>query len=137
MDFSPDGEAALRYADKLARIFGASVTVINVAEVNDGWSRLGAKQFQVLDEELTENHRRFLASMVRRSGVSNPEAYIVKIGSPVEQIVKAAREIQADLIVIGTRGRTGLKHAFIGSTAEGVVRQAHCPVWVVPKAVRT
>jgi nucleotide-binding universal stress UspA family protein len=56
------------------------------------------------------------------------------IGPPVAEIVRFAREGNYDLIVLGTHGRTGLKHALIGSVAERVVRHAHCPVLTIRPA---
>jgi universal stress protein A len=56
---------------------------------------------------------------------------VVEIGRPYEQIVAAAKTHNIDLIIIATRGYTGLKHLFIGSTAERVVRHAPCPVLTV------
>jgi nucleotide-binding universal stress UspA family protein len=53
-------------------------------------------------------------------------------GTPWMAIVEEARTTGADLIVMGTHGRTGLKHVLIGSVAERVVRKAGCPVLVVP-----
>jgi glycine betaine transporter len=55
----------------------------------------------------------------------------VRIGKAYNEIVAAAKVSCADLIVIATHGYTGLKHALLGSTAERVVRHAHCPVLVV------
>jgi nucleotide-binding universal stress UspA family protein len=55
----------------------------------------------------------------------------VRIGKPYHEIVSAAKVMDADLIVISTHGYTGLKHAFLGSTTERVVRYATCPVLVV------
>jgi nucleotide-binding universal stress UspA family protein len=52
-------------------------------------------------------------------------------GSPIPTIVRAAEEHQTDLIVMGTHGRTGLAHMLLGSVAEGVVRQASCPVLTI------
>jgi nucleotide-binding universal stress UspA family protein len=52
-------------------------------------------------------------------------------GIPFREIVRAADEHNTDLIILGTQGRTGLSHLFIGSTAERVVRHAPCPVMVV------
>jgi universal stress protein A len=52
-------------------------------------------------------------------------------GAPAEEIVLFADEHSADLIVMGTHGWTGLKHLFLGSTAENVVRTANCPVLTV------
>ncbi len=56
---------------------------------------------------------------------------ILAHGMPAQEIIRVAQEQQADLIVISTHGRTGLKHLFMGSTAERVIRHAHCPVLVV------
>ncbi len=52
-------------------------------------------------------------------------------GTAVEQIVRLAKELPADLIIIGTHGRTGISHVFLGSVAEKVVRRALCPVLTV------
>ena len=55
----------------------------------------------------------------------------MQIGSPVGEVVKAAKDWPADLIVIGSHGRGGIRRALLGSVAEGVMRQAPCPVLVV------
>jgi nucleotide-binding universal stress UspA family protein len=56
---------------------------------------------------------------------------ILRIGVPFLEIVKAAKEREVDLIVMGTHGRTGLSHVLIGSVAENVVHHAPCPVLTV------
>jgi len=68
----------------------------------------------------------------RRGGVT-ARARILR-GIPAPQINDTARELKSDLIVMGTRGRTGLAHVLLGSTAEGVVRGAPCPVLTVRSA---
>ena len=60
---------------------------------------------------------------------------IVRVGTAFEVITNCARDCEADLIVITTHGHTGLKHVFVGSTAERVGRYAACPVLVVRKCV--
>ena len=55
----------------------------------------------------------------------------VRWGSPVEAIVDYAQEQQIDMIVIATHGRTGLSHVLLGSVAERIVREAHCPVLTI------
>ena len=52
-------------------------------------------------------------------------------GEPIAEILRLAEEEKADLLVIATHGRTGLKHFFLGSVVERVIRHAHCPVLVV------
>jgi nucleotide-binding universal stress UspA family protein len=58
-------------------------------------------------------------------------------GVPFHEIVDAAQRRHADLIIMGTHGRTGLTHIFLGSVAEKVVRLAPCPVLVVRQPVRS
>jgi nucleotide-binding universal stress UspA family protein len=56
---------------------------------------------------------------------------IIRLGTAHTEIVRIARELGIDLIILSTKGRTGLAHVFLGSTAEKVVRHASCPVLVV------
>ncbi len=55
----------------------------------------------------------------------------VVVGRPADEILRVAREQRVDLIVMGTHGRTGLRHFLLGSVAEAVTRQAPCPVFTV------
>jgi len=58
---------------------------------------------------------------------------LVAVNSVVKEIVEYAEKQDVDLIVIGTRGMSGLKRILLGSTSSGVVKYAHCPVLVVKK----
>jgi nucleotide-binding universal stress UspA family protein len=72
----------------------------------------------------------FLAAAGQRT--AEPPAWqFLREGKPAEQILAAAREWNADVIVIGTHGRSGISRVVLGSTAESVVRHAPCPVLVV------
>jgi nucleotide-binding universal stress UspA family protein len=62
---------------------------------------------------------------------SIPVTVTVRKGAPYDQIVAAARDMGADVIIVPTYGRTGLKHALLGSTAERVARHAPCPVLIL------
>lgn len=132
VDFSDGSRAALRYAAQLASPFNAAVTVLNVVEVNNGWLKIGANEFPVLDEQLRESTRLRLAHFARENGGTNSWQCVTRLGKPAEEIVCAAEELKIDAVVIATRGLTGLKHALIGSTAEAVTRRAPCAVWVIP-----
>jgi len=61
----------------------------------------------------------------------------VEKGKPWAEIIRLAEQHEADLIVLGTHGRTGLQHWLLGSTAERVVQHASCPVLVVPPSARS
>jgi nucleotide-binding universal stress UspA family protein len=65
-----------------------------------------------------------------------PVVTAVETGSPAAQIVRYAERVGADLIVLGTHGRTGVSRAILGSVAERVVRTAGCPVLAVPMRYR-
>jgi nucleotide-binding universal stress UspA family protein len=56
----------------------------------------------------------------------------LKIGNPIDEILVTADEWNADLIILGTHGRTGLDHFIAGSVAEKVIRKANCPVLIIP-----
>lgn len=72
----------------------------------------------------------FLAAAAQRTG-EPPAWQFLREGKPADQILAAAREWEADVIVIGTHGRSGVSRLVLGSTAESVVRNAPCPVLVV------
>jgi nucleotide-binding universal stress UspA family protein len=61
---------------------------------------------------------------------------VIELGVPAQEICDYARNHDVDLIITSTHGRTGLTHVLIGSTAEHVVRFAHCPVLVMPSHKR-
>ena len=86
--------------------------------------------------EVSQNQARAeLAKILERLGPAGAELTArVAVGSPAAEVVKTALCDEHDLIVMGTRGRSGLSHVVIGSVAEKVVRLAPCPVLVIPPA---
>ena len=71
-----------------------------------------------------------MVTKARKAGVKNVVSKVVT-GAPAEQIIRRARRWPADLIVMGTHGRSGLGRAFMGSVAERVLQRAACPVLTV------
>jgi len=137
LDFSPASLKALDYAVSMAKQFHAAIHLVHVYPPDEAASAPGAghlllqsaEAIERLNEELTGIHRKH-APMFR------PENCHIRGGRPYEEIVRVAREIGADLIVLSTRGHSGLKHLLLGSTTERVVRSAPCPVLVVRKRKR-
>ena len=67
---------------------------------------------------------------------SVPYEHHLTLGSPAEDIVRIADETGADMIVIGTHGRTGLMRVLMGSVAEAVMRHANCPVLTLKQSTK-
>ena len=134
LDFSPASLEALDYAVWLAKQFRAAIHLVHVYPPDEASSVPGAahlllqsaEAIERLNEELTGIHRKHVPTF-------RPENCHIRGGRPYEQIVRVAREIDADLIALSTRGHSGLKHLLLGSTAERVVRNAPCPVLVTRK----
>lgn len=81
--------------------------------------------------ELRANADSALAKVLSEAGVGEANRRVL-IGDPANEIINVAREIDANLIVIPSRGKTGLRRWMLGSVAEKVVRQAPCPTLVLP-----
>ena len=134
LDFSPASVEALDYAVWLAKRFRAAIHLVHVYPPDEaspvpGAAHLlfqSAEAIERLNEELTGIHRKNVPTF-------RPENCHIRRERPYEEIVRVAREIGADLIVLSTRGHSGLKHLLLGSTAEHVVRNAPCPVLVARK----
>ena len=130
-DFSDYSKKALDNATALAKTFGAKIVLIHVV---DALSYVVSEslQWEKVYDRLGESIRPMLEKQVNEIehvGVSATSDLIQ--GVPYEQIVKKAGEIKADLIVMGTHGRTGVRHLLLGSVAERVIHLAPCPVMTV------
>ena len=131
-DFSADAEQAVDYAIALASVFRARVTLLHVIHevlwaAGETAMTLPPTYFAEL-EAATQQQMGKALQRVRHAGLEGDS--IVAYGFPFEHIVTVARNQGVDLIIMGTHGRTGLKHVLMGSVAERVVRLAPCPVLV-------
>lgn len=130
-DFSESSEHAFQYALTLARQFNSHLIVLHV--INEPVDLRGFYvphiSFENLEKEIELGAEKMMARFCSShiAGFDNYETQIVT-GIPYEEILKKAQEHRAELIVMGTQGRTGLDHLLFGSTAERVVRKALCPV---------
>jgi nucleotide-binding universal stress UspA family protein len=132
-DFSKDADRALQYAIDLARTSGGEIVLAHVLELLTYPTVVGIDPISPqIQKELRDNMSRALEALRAREIPKEIRSRALMLdGRPYWRIVEAAREQQVDLIVIATRGNTGLKHMLLGSTAEHVVREAPCPVLVV------
>ncbi|MBI5418576.1 MAG: universal stress protein [Deltaproteobacteria bacterium] len=130
-DFSDCSAEAARVARLLADRFGSRIVLLHVLDEPAALDPMfrGDVPLELLRSRMEqfaqENMDAFLA--VHFSGFENFDTMLAA-GIPYREIIGKARETAAGLIVIGTHGRTGVEHVLFGSTAEKVVRMAHCPV---------
>lgn len=120
-DFSPCADWAIRYVTKLAGKLGAQVCVVHASDEGEAKSLVQRK----LDRMIRE---------LERNGIQAESVCVA--GDPVRVILEQAALWQADVIAVGTQGRTGLSRLVLGSVAEAVLGRAGCPVLIAGAAGR-
>jgi nucleotide-binding universal stress UspA family protein len=135
-DFSPPSDAALEYARILAAKFGSSLQLLHVIDEPNASSAFVADGFAPNTENIREGMlmqaRERLAQVMKVAERAHIRVTAdAVIGMPASAIVDYAAATGANIIVMGTHGRTGLAHLLMGSVAEHVVRTASCPVLTV------
>jgi nucleotide-binding universal stress UspA family protein len=135
VDFSDASRAAMEVAADLARRSGAELFLLHAYPVPgytfpDGSVVASPKMMQELADQAKRHLEEWRAEAERLVGAPRVTADTA-IGEPAAEILALAKARGADLVVMGTHGRTGLEHALMGSIAERVVRRAHCPVLTV------
>lgn len=133
-DFSPGADAALGWAQSLGAAFSAEVILLHVIDLSiaalAGFpSTLAAVPAagELLDRIRLESEEEMQRLTARLPGARG----LLREGMPRPTILEVAREVGADLIVMGTHGRTGLTHVVFGSVAEHIVRHSRIPVLTV------
>ncbi|HEY5949099.1 MAG TPA: universal stress protein [Kofleriaceae bacterium] len=132
-DLSEGAEEALDYACELARQFGATVHLIHVIGIPTlGVPELGvALTSTVIDSMVRENQAALEQLADRKRDQATFGQILLRTGDARDLINQTAKEVHADLIVMGTHGRRGISRALLGSVTETVVRTAPCPVLTV------
>ncbi len=134
VDFSECSERAMEYAQEFCEKYDAALHLLHVLEVHVSSTPQFTMGLAVPDrqEESFELAQQKLEEYPNKDWAANREVVRATVhGSPFVEIVKYAKDQEIDVIVVGTHGRTGLSHVFLGSVAENVVRQTPCPVLVV------
>lgn len=136
VDFSAYSAEAVRVAADIARRYDASLTLVHVYDplvyaLPDGFVLFTQPQLEKLFEAL-EGQLASAKALAVDAGAPRVETKLLQ-GFVAGQIADFAARGEYDLIVMGTHGRTGMKHLMLGSIAENVVRSAACPVLTVKK----
>lgn len=139
VDFSPASEEAWAHARRLAAHADAELILTHV--VAEAPRLGGGPPMRARIAEVQASLRRWaddkLAKWAEAARAEGRRVRLaVRVGIPYQEIVDLATDERADLVVIGTQGRTGIRHAVLGSVAERVVRLAPCPVLSVRAAGR-
>jgi universal stress protein A len=130
IDFSSTSHRALDFALTLAIRFGARISLVHVIEPIIYPQEVGP--IAISEVRLAEHALKELTALARQTvPAANLKKVLTRTGLPYREITDAARQFKADLIVLTTHGHTGFRRVFLGSTAERIVRHAHCPVLTV------
>ncbi len=122
----PEGQAALRLASEEAKVRHASLVVVNSHRGGPGFDREDAVESEAQLEKVR--------SELESAGVEYEIRQLVRGLDPAEDLINVAAEVSADLIVIGLRRRTPVGKLILGSNAQRILLDAHCPVLAVKAA---
>ncbi len=127
-DFSSCADRAFEYAVSLARGWKAELSAMTVLEFYPGMDPDYPVNKMYLDNLRSESVRQLEGIRAKAAAAGQALSTRLELGIPSQAIQTTAEQIGADLLVVGTHGRTGLNHVLVGSTAERVVRVSPCPV---------
>lgn len=132
LDFSRPSGKALEYALAMMETCGAQLHLAHICDYDGPPADFEAIPLAVSQAEVTRRSKRRLKDVAAKYGVQLEAGnFHVVSGRAYHEICRLAENLGTDLIVISTRGHTGLKHVVLGSTTERVVQHAPCPVLVV------
>jgi nucleotide-binding universal stress UspA family protein len=138
IDFAEPSEHALDVAIDLAKQFGAALSVVHVVEVPSYVYTETTYATTELIGSVEQAARLRFDALIERAQERMPGAQaLLRRGTPWEEIIGAARDKGAELIVIGTHGRRGISHLLIGSVAEKVIRASPVPVLTVRSGAKS
>jgi nucleotide-binding universal stress UspA family protein len=137
-DFSASANHATAIARDEAKVHGATLVLLHVIDLPyqlspdavivppETGAPISVKQYAI---QSAEAHLQDIANRLAKDGVTAKG--VIKLGIPVDEINRTADEENIDLVVMGTHGRTGLRHLMAGSVAERVVRSSRVPVLTI------
>lgn len=133
VDGSENSDIATRTGIELAKALKATVILVCVIDLSNLVSSVSVSG--VIDNEIMQVYHEEAEKINDTLAKKYPYDKLKKLtpeGLPAEAIIHTSAEQKADMIIMGTHGRTGIRHLLIGSVAENVIRHSHVPVLVVP-----
>ena len=139
VDDSKYSHQAASYGFLLAQKLGATVALVHVDEfpiaLNVSGDPILGDSVQVIPDLMDiqkKSAEELFRDLKAEFGADLVQKEYILEGDIVTEIIEAAKEFEADMMVVGTHGRTGFNHFISGSVAEQITRHAHCPVLIVP-----
>lgn len=137
-DFSSNALHASQYAGMVAKRLNANVVLLNVYSIptiSEYQLPSEIENFINLNKSLAANNlREFTVKFIERTGLSEDRIkQRIEYGYVADKILDTARETDADMIVMGTKGASNILDKWMGTNAEDVMKTAECPVWIIPQ----
>lgn len=136
IDDSPIAEKLVSTTIELYEQLHAEIALVSVVDTQflttDGGITPG-EMVNVMKNDFKKRHELLISEILKGKKIWT----FVEQGKPYEEILKVADEWEADLIVLGTHGRTGLSHLLMGSVAEKVIRHSTKPLFVIPNKINS
>jgi len=136
-DFSKNASHAAEYAGMLAKIYDANIVLLNsyfIPLVPENPMSFEAQSvMESTEKDAIKDLERFASELISKAHL-HPTRVSQKVvyGFPAEKIVEIANEINADMIVMGTKGASNILNKWLGTNAQKVMKEAVCPVWIIP-----
>ncbi len=132
VDFSKESTLAAKFAVSFAQEFGAKLYVLHVITPMHAGTMVEVPNFDKYQRQYIEKAEEDLKQVIPAKIKEMIEVEeVIETGHPYHVIVEKAKDLDVDVIVLATQGRTGLAHILLGSVAEKVVRHAPCPVFAI------
>jgi len=132
VDFSKESTLAAKFAVSMAQEFKAKLYVLHVVTPLPQSMITEVPDFENFQKQYIDKSEEDLRQVIPQKIKEMIEVEeVIKIGRHYHVIVENAKDLDVDVLVIATRGRTGLAHILLGSVAERVVRHAPCPVFAI------
>ena len=131
VDDGPTSEKVASHGFKLAQQLDAEIAIVSVVRTT-GLTTDGTVTPREMADIMKNDFKKNQQMLVDKVFKDYKVWTFVEEGNPFEAILKVAQEWEADLIVLGTHGRTGLSHILMGSVAEKVIRHSTKPTFIIP-----
>ena len=140
IDFSQITPEIMTQAETLAQAFKSKLWLIHITEPEPDFVGFKTGPQPKRDhwaEQFRKEHKQIqdLAEQLRQKGLDT--VALLTQGSTVETILAEAKKLAADLIIVGSHGRSGIEKLFMGSVSEGILKDSLCPVLVIPASSRS